>query len=188
MSFSHNKSDPRVERTRALILDSFSQLLQERGFEAMTVSDIAQYATINRATFYAHFTDKHALLKHKIATEFDKALRQILAREDTVNEATLRKIVFLLCHFVGGNHERCQEAGLTYRPLIEQEVRSYLSGFLAQRLVRKNGESGIPTELAAEVLTAALYATASYWASQASESPQLFADRAVKLLLPLLNI
>ena len=54
--------DPRVTRTRKLIRDALTSLIAERSFESVTVLDIAERATINRATFYAHYTDKFALL------------------------------------------------------------------------------------------------------------------------------
>lgn len=50
-----NQEDPRVLRTRQLIRTAFRDLLQKKGFDAITIKDIAQEATINRATFYAHF-------------------------------------------------------------------------------------------------------------------------------------
>ncbi|MBI4304912.1 MAG: TetR family transcriptional regulator, partial [Chloroflexi bacterium] len=48
-----NPQDPRVKRTRKLLHDAFDSLLSEKSFEAITVQDIAERATVNRATFYA---------------------------------------------------------------------------------------------------------------------------------------
>ena len=55
------KLDPRVKRTRSLILQAFDALLAEKGFEAISVQDVTDKAEINRATFYKHFGDKYAL-------------------------------------------------------------------------------------------------------------------------------
>ncbi len=49
------KLDPRVRRTRGLILSSFESLLAEKNFEGISVQDVTEKAQINRATFYAHF-------------------------------------------------------------------------------------------------------------------------------------
>jgi AcrR family transcriptional regulator len=54
--------DPRVQRTRKLILEAFIALTVERGFAAVTVRDITERATINRSTFYRYYLDKYALL------------------------------------------------------------------------------------------------------------------------------
>ena len=49
--------DPRVTRTRKLLLDAFVSLQAEKAFDDITVQDIATRATVNRATVYAHFVD-----------------------------------------------------------------------------------------------------------------------------------
>jgi AcrR family transcriptional regulator len=46
--------DPRVRRTRKLLQDALRSLLFERRFSRISVQDIAERATVNRATFYAH--------------------------------------------------------------------------------------------------------------------------------------
>jgi AcrR family transcriptional regulator len=45
------KLDPRVVRTRQLLRDALVSLIAEKGFDALTVQDIADRATLNRATF-----------------------------------------------------------------------------------------------------------------------------------------
>jgi AcrR family transcriptional regulator len=64
------KLDPRVKRTRGLILQSFEYLLAEKNFESVSVQDVTDKAQINRATFYAHFQDKYALLDFSIQQMF----------------------------------------------------------------------------------------------------------------------
>lgn len=54
--------DPRVRRTRYSLQEALRALVRERGFESITVQDIAQQAGINRATFYLHYEDKYDLL------------------------------------------------------------------------------------------------------------------------------
>lgn len=55
------KTDLRVLRTKKMIFDAFVVLVEEKGYEAVTIQDIASQAMINRATFYAHFKDKNDL-------------------------------------------------------------------------------------------------------------------------------
>ena len=64
------KSDPRVLRTRKLIMDSFIELSGEKEFKSITVKDITSFAMINRATVYYHFEDIYDLL--------EKALSEVL--------------------------------------------------------------------------------------------------------------
>ena len=61
--------DPRVRRTRQLLQQALDKLLQTKDFENISVQDIAEAATVNRATFYDHFADKFALLEYSVAAK-----------------------------------------------------------------------------------------------------------------------
>jgi len=52
----------RVARTKAAIEDAFVQLVLEHGYERVAVEDIADRADLARATFYAHYPNKEAVL------------------------------------------------------------------------------------------------------------------------------
>ena len=54
--------DLRVIRTRDAIRNALVDLIEEKGFEAITVKDITDTAKINRGTFYAHYQDKFDLM------------------------------------------------------------------------------------------------------------------------------
>ena len=54
--------DPRIRRTRQLLQDALRNLLEKKEFDKISVQDITEGATVNRATFYAHYEDKFALL------------------------------------------------------------------------------------------------------------------------------
>ena len=63
MSIEPVKIDPRIRRTRQMLFQAFQDLLAEKTFDLISVQDIAERSTLNRATFYDHFTDKFALLE-----------------------------------------------------------------------------------------------------------------------------
>ncbi|MBS4201338.1 TetR/AcrR family transcriptional regulator [Bacillus sp. FJAT-49732] len=54
--------DLRVIRTKDAIRNALVELMEEKGFEAITVKDITNKAKINRGTFYAHYQDKFDLM------------------------------------------------------------------------------------------------------------------------------
>src|SRR5579863_8113421 len=56
------KQDRRIERTRQLLRQALFSLVQEKGFDAVTVQDIIDRANVGRSTFYVHFVDKEDLL------------------------------------------------------------------------------------------------------------------------------
>ena len=55
-------NDRRVQRTHQLLREALFTLIQERGFEKLSVQDIIDRANIGRATFYVHFDNKEDLL------------------------------------------------------------------------------------------------------------------------------
>ncbi len=89
----HLQEDPRIVRTRNLIIDAYLELINEKDFESVTVKDITVRATINRATFYRHFSDKYVLLE-KILHEMmgNKGFEKIKDRTD-LNEKTFRLLI-----------------------------------------------------------------------------------------------
>ncbi|NQX66454.1 TetR/AcrR family transcriptional regulator [Paenibacillus alba] len=54
--------DLRVIRTKESIRYALVELINEKGFDAITVKDITTRARINRGTFYAHYQDKFDLM------------------------------------------------------------------------------------------------------------------------------
>ena len=60
---SHEEqTDLRIRRTHKFLQEAMIELITEKGFEAITVGDIAERAMINRATFYRHYEDKYDLV------------------------------------------------------------------------------------------------------------------------------
>ena len=54
-----NHVDLRIQKTYALVHHAFTELMEEKGFEAFTVGELCERAMIRRATFYKHFADKY---------------------------------------------------------------------------------------------------------------------------------
>lgn len=69
--------DPRIKRTKELISNSFLLLIDEKGFDAITVQDITKKSEINRATFYRHYKDKFDLLEKIIDERLEVFLKSI---------------------------------------------------------------------------------------------------------------
>lgn len=62
----NNPVDRRIVRTKQNIREALVDLLEEKGFDALTVKDITSSANINRGTFYLHYRDKFDLLEQTI--------------------------------------------------------------------------------------------------------------------------
>lgn len=55
--------DRRITRSKKALRVALISLMEEKGFEALTVNDLCESADLNRGTFYNHYQDKDALLK-----------------------------------------------------------------------------------------------------------------------------
>src|SRR4030081_746160 len=84
-----NQSDPRVKRTRQLLQAALVELMAEKKFDAISVQDIAERATVNRPTFYDHFADKHELFACFSREWFRQALQQRVPADATFSRANL---------------------------------------------------------------------------------------------------
>ena len=91
------KLDPRVKRTRQLILRAFEDLLAEKNFESISVQDVTEKAEINRATFYAHFHDKYALLDHSVRQIFRHEIEKRSLNACHYTPENLRNLVLAVC-------------------------------------------------------------------------------------------
>src|SRR5258708_13706315 len=63
-------TDPRILRSRRMLMESLARLLMKKEFEDISVQEIADDATLNRATFYLHYPDKNALLQAMTGVRF----------------------------------------------------------------------------------------------------------------------
>jgi len=62
VSDNRSRPDRRVARTRNALKAALTDLILEKGYEAVTVQDVIDRADMGRSTFYAHFDDKDQLL------------------------------------------------------------------------------------------------------------------------------
>lgn len=60
--------DLRIKRTQKSIKNAFYELIEEKGFDHISVKDITERAMISRNTFYLHYNDKFDLL-NKVCDE-----------------------------------------------------------------------------------------------------------------------
>lgn len=151
--------DPRVTRTRKLIRDALISLLLEKSFESISVQDIAERATVNRATFYAHFTDKFALLDALIRE--DVAAR--LAENDPLRAPDTRTLLLAVGRNVFafvGSHRKCR-VDRDFEPQFQSTIESELTNFLS-------ADFGHCTAM---LVASALVGAAMHWRHQAPKSP-----------------
>lgn len=120
------KLDPRVKRTRQLLERAFLEALTEKGFQAVSVQDITARAGVNRATFYAHFEDKYALLDHSIRQSFRQEIEKRMLNACQFSTDNLRQLIIAVCEYVSSAHEHCKPPQAHFDSLMETQVKEQL--------------------------------------------------------------
>lgn len=80
----NKKMDRRIMRTKQVIRDALVTLIEEKGFDSLTVKDITQRANINRGTFYLHYRDKFDLLEQTV-TGMAEECKNIILQANALN-------------------------------------------------------------------------------------------------------
>src|SRR5580700_10727219 len=94
--------DPRIRRTRDLLQQALDKLLETKEFEKISVHDITEAATVNRATFYDHYADKFALLECTVGSRFHDLLTDRRVQFDGTCASALKAIVVAVCDYLRG--------------------------------------------------------------------------------------
>jgi AcrR family transcriptional regulator len=120
--------DRRIQRTQHSLRSALMELIQEKGFESLSVQDIIDRANVARATFYAHFDNKEDLLASRIEVlraSLKDRQRQALAVGGGGDDAQL----FSFSHelFAHANEHRA-----VFRAMIRKR-----SGAVVQQLFQK---------------------------------------------------
>jgi AcrR family transcriptional regulator len=180
---TEEKIDPRVKRTRSLILDAFQNLLAEKNFETISVQDVTGKAQINRATFYAHFEDKYALLDYSITQMFMQEIEKRTLNVCHYSLDNLRNLIFAVCEFLSHLHHDCVQPHLQFESLVEAQVKKQVYALLSHWL--EQASPPISTEIPATVATWAIYGLASHYSHS---KKRLTLDQFVDEALPLVAV
>src|SRR6266699_1737973 len=163
-----NELDPRVKRTRKLLRDAVVELLAEKSFHAINVQEVADRATVNRATFYAHFVDKFALLDYVVGEWFHDELLGAGLVTAPYSESSLRRLVTTVMKFMTHFHSSCRPADRDLEPMLETKLQSELAIFLDGWLGERAGAEPGP---AAKLVSWAIFGSAMDWAGTGGTEP-----------------
>lgn len=87
------KEDLRVIKSKQAIKEAFIELVEIKGFDKISVCDIANRANINRNTFYLHYEDKEDLVRkilyESVGKVYDKLVGYNISNFDVIDETQL---------------------------------------------------------------------------------------------------
>ncbi len=115
----------------------FLKISREKKLSQITVKDITDIATLNRATFYAHFTDKEDLLDYTLSVTILKDLNDNLSISNVINEKVLRNIFISIASYIKDAAKSCElnsEAFCNTSKCINNELERYFCDYVRKQL------------------------------------------------------
>ncbi len=152
-------NDRRVRRTQQLLAKALIALTLEKGYEAVTIRDITEYADVGYATFFRHYTSKDALLRD-VSDVVLAELKALLPISSSMDSTAIGKPLFLYV----------QEHANIIRVLLSSRGTSSLVQHIiemtTQDVLDKNtplADSVVPVEIAAYHLITSSIALIQWW-------------------------
>jgi AcrR family transcriptional regulator len=146
------KMDRRSQKTRDALTAAFAELVLSRGYEAVSIGDIAGKANVGRSTFYAHYTSKKDLLEESLQ-------RPSSGLADCVGaEVTPQGLLPLLAHFA--------RQRVVNRVFFEAPIRNVWVKALARSIeprLPRGARAVIPSSLVALLVAELQIALITHW-------------------------
>ncbi|MEK3836574.1 MULTISPECIES: TetR/AcrR family transcriptional regulator [unclassified Paenibacillus] len=177
-----NQEDPRVLRTRQLIRTAFRDLLQRKGFDAITIKDIAQEATINRATFYAHFEDKYALLDEVTEQAFHERIPEQVVNAQEFTNDICDQLIIMTHQYIIDFYRICRIDSNPMAKLVDDKIKKMLQQTIESIFMKGDTCQGADIhhiKIMAAMTGSAIYGAAHYWLNAGeSNRPDVLVDVA----------
>ncbi len=120
----------RLRRTRKLLREALIELIEERGFEALTIGEITARALVSRAAFYRNYRDKYDLVEQI----FEEAMGTLLSAVGELGSAHPPEIWVTFFEHIA-QYERLYRAllGSKGSPWFVRKMRASLVGLVEER-------------------------------------------------------
>ena len=181
--------DPRVRRTRQLLHDALDRLLEVKDFEAISIQEITDAATLNRATFYDHYPDKATLLRCLVALRFQALLDARGVQFHASCGSALRAIALGVCDYLAGLTMSKSGDLRPLDPHLESAVSTVVKNMILDGLRDHTSNPAMPLEMAAATMSWAIYGGAREWLETADRVPsECAATTIMALVKPVLAV
>jgi AcrR family transcriptional regulator len=179
------KVDPRILRTRKLLMDAFANLTLRKDFKDITIKDITDEATVNRATFYAHFEDKYELMETCISDNIFERIGKCLLNYEIINRETISNIFMVLIKFQTELENdlpaQCRRSINSFKSVYESKIKMALEHPFQSIIGKQYSHLNVDSiKVGAAILSASIYGATLDWKQNSS----LSAERYIQLAIP----
>jgi len=154
-----DKQDRRSQRTRHLLSAALVELIKEKDYNGITVSDIIERANVGRSTFYAHYRDKDDLF----VGELDRVIELLSHRIPDQKEMPFFPSLGLF-HHVGEEYELYKS--LLWGPgidLLIKHLQKSLTKRIEQGLQESRKEFNVPIPILANFIGGSFLTLLQWW-------------------------
>lgn len=183
----NKKDDLRVIKTRKLIYQTLLDLMKEKTFEEIKVSDICSKAMINRSTFYAHYEDKYELLVDFLSNlkeEFAHELNENCKENLSIREYYIRLISLFLDH-IDSKRDVYNSIIVNNRSSIMMDILlSVVNDDILKRFKENDINLKVPTEVISKFYLGGVINIGMEWLSNSNKYTKEEILDYLELLIP----
>lgn len=161
--------DRRILKTKKAIFDAFSNLLQKKTYEKITIQEIIDEANVGRSTFYMHFESKEDLLNQMCSDLFEH-ITNTLKTEKSHNFANSKNdsnsmITHILYHLKDDFKElipllSCESSALFYN-YFEEYFKDFISNYLISNSTKV--PKNVPTDFLISHISGSFINLIKWW-------------------------
>jgi AcrR family transcriptional regulator len=151
--------DPRIRRSRRMLHDALAALLATKEFDKISIQEIAEASTLNRATFYDHYPDKFALLECMVGSRFAElmAIRNV---QVTDCAGALRALALGVCDYLA---EAPAKGGKSHEGSMQAAIVGVIRTMLLEGLREQDFGGDVTPDIVASTVAWAIYGAANAW-------------------------
>ena len=183
---TQSEGNLRVRRTQKLLREALVELIEERGFEALTVGELTERALVSRAAFYRNYEDKYELVEQI----FEEAMADLLKAVGELGQEHPTEVWVKFFEHIA-RYDRLYRAllGSKGSPWFVRKMRARLSDLIKERgrLPHGQGTSSFPVhtfsdEFVPDLVSAMFVEAITWWLEQGKPcSPREIASRTARL-------
>jgi AcrR family transcriptional regulator len=143
----------RVRRTRALLREALVALIEERGFDRVTVGDLCARAMISRAAFYRNYRDKYELVEEI----FDEAMAEMTATDPGDTRSPDRRFADFFGHIDSYHRVYAAMLGRKGSPWFADRMRAALASMTSGHFPGQGADALAPSVIAAMFVQSILW-------------------------------